>query len=264
VPDGIEDLVIVHPSGRVHRFQFERPLDEPNEDLTEVTRDKAHRIRFPLPKLRKVLRFTPPADVGSVELMGESRSYDVDEKKIKAARELVHTEQLGGDDGDRLVVDMPLDVSSVIMERNGHPWRQVDLEDRETEDEPDPESWHTLVDRVDIPFDVDLVRVDFGPGGGPDVTFSVRHAPDKDSSSPRTKGDKSLATGGVELVLSNLPGGHEYFRLEFAHPDGEHFTEVDLMDDFGPTTCKRSEIHEAEEAETPTKAKRTRVRRKKK
>lgn len=256
VPPGTDDLVIVHPSGRVHRFQYERLCDEPNEDLKEAAIDAGHRIRFPVPHIRKTLRLTPPAGVGVVELMQATIAYEATGKK--ARRERVHTEQLA-ETGDRLVVDMPSDLSTVIVERDGYPLRQVDLDDDREEEEPDPYGWHTITSQIDIPYDVDLVRVDHGPGGGPDDTFKVIHPPKE----PAEEGAAAevVADGAVELVISELAGGM-YYRLEFAHPDGEHFTEVDLMDEDTPSTYKRADVQAEGAAAPPRKPKRTSVERK--
>ena len=57
-------------------------------------------------------------------------------------------------------------------------------------------------------------------------------------------------------MISNLAGGYIWYRLEFAHPDGEHFTEVDLDDDYPPATYKKIKVRVEDEAEPPKKARR--------
>lgn len=247
VPENIEDLIIVHPSGRVHRFSFGHLVDDVNEDLTEATEDKAHRIRYPIPTIRKTLRFTPPAGVGTVDLMGSTISYGPEGKR--ATRELIHSEDLTDDEsGDRLVVDVVGELSTVIMERDGFPFRHINFEDEETED-PDPFGRHGFISQIDIPHDCDMVRVDYGPGGGPDDTFAVIQPPEDKAKA----GGKNEADGAVELVISNLAGGQTYYRLEFAHPDGEHFTEVDRSDGEPPRTYRQTFVRNEGPVEKPAR-----------
>ena len=153
------------------RFSFGQLIDEPNDNLKDATKDKAHRIRYPLPTIRKVLKLSPASDVGIVELMGAVLTYEASGAAVYR-RELVHSEDLRNR-GDRLVVDLPHDVSTVILDRDGSPFRQVDLG---RDDDPDPYGLHTFISQIEIPYDVDLVRVDSGPGF-PDVTFKAIHPP---------------------------------------------------------------------------------------
>ena len=168
-------------------------------------------------------------------------------------KELVHKEELGR--GDRLVVEVPPEVSSVLLERDGFPYRHIDLDDGEPPAaDPDPYGWHGFVSQIDIPFGVDVVRIE-DEHGRPDTTFkAINPQIDKDKAE-----EKPATDGAVELVISRLAGGHIYYRLEFAHPDGEHFTTLDFMEDDSPQTYKRLKVGPAEAAEKPRKATRKRA-----